>query len=228
MTIPSELLRSIPRDIKLTGAGKFAAVCAVLFLLASVVVSGWLYALTVRGEAQSAEAVFTNAEIVRLSATRGDHPRWSATYRYDVNGRSFEGTARLGRVDRQRVVLGDTLPVWYVPADPQTHWIDGDQPQRVPPAVVPGVFVPMALLGGLLLIQIQREMNLLSNGRAATGVVTGSRKIKGGTHGGHDMQRVMFEYRLLSGGVGKGRFDTRRSAPQAGSEIVLVYDPDNP
>jgi len=228
MTIPSELLRSIPREIKLTAAGKIAAVTAAVLFLASVVVSGWLLATSLRADARAEVAVTATARIVRLTVTRGEHPRWNATYAYEAGGRSFEATRRLGRVDRERLSLGDTIPIRYLPADPETHWLEGDQGERIPVVVAPVAFLSFAAGGVAIIFGTRRQMSLLSNGRPAIARVTGSRRIKGGTHGKRDVQRVAYEFRLLSGAVRTGRFETPRAAPQTGSEIVVLYDPDNP
>ena len=225
MTMPSELLRSIPREVRLTAAGRIAAIVALLLFLAAVIMSAWFFALTLRGQEQKHGTSRTTGRIVRLNETRGDHPRWVVTYRYDVDGHPYQGTARLGRRDRQHFEVGEAIGVNYLAADPETHWIDGYESPGVPAVVAPFAFVAFGSAGLVLLIGIRRQMALLSYGRPALALVTGARKVG---HGEHRRYRLSYTYGLLSGATQTGSLEMRKKPPAAGSEIIILYDPDNP
>jgi hypothetical protein len=225
MTIPSELLRSIPREVRLTVAGRTAAVITALLFIGSLAVGAGLYALALRAEDRSRVAVSTPGRIVRLTATRGDHPRWVVTYQYESGAQPYEATARLGRRDRQQLRLGDTLSVKYLPADPATNWIEGYESNRIPAAVGPVAGISIAVAGVSLLIAIRRQMALLSYGRPAVARVTDTRKVG---HGEHRRYRMSYEHILLSGAKKSGSLDMRKKPPAPGSEIIILYDPDNP
>jgi hypothetical protein len=90
-------------------------------------------------------------------------------------------------------------------------------PSWVPAISAVGLVFPALLL----LYMIRRQMQLLSEGRAAPAMVVGHRHIKGG-------KMTVYEFPLLSGGVGKGRGGKARRPPAIGSTITVVYDRDNP
>ncbi len=64
---------------------------------------------------------------------------------------------------------------------------------------------------------------LVAEGRGALAQVTRSKKVRG-QHGAHYV--VYYEFRLMSGAVGSGRYNSRQSPPPIGTTICVVYDPD--
>jgi hypothetical protein len=64
MTIPAELLRSIPRDTVLTAAGKAVAAVTALLLFASMLVSASVFAMALRAADRSMEIEPNRAPLV--------------------------------------------------------------------------------------------------------------------------------------------------------------------
>lgn len=224
MNIPSELQRSIPREVRLTAAGKLVTVVVGLLAAAAVIVPAWLYVLAERGRAADAAAVDTRGRVIALGATRDDHPRWLATYEFSVDGRRHEATSRLGRRDRQRVAVGEVVTVRYLPADPGTSWVDGFPPDRVPPFVPPVVFAGMAAAAIALGLTIRKQRWLLAGGRPAVATVTGAKRV---SRSHSHSNRVTFEFHLLSGALAQGRIELQKK-PEFGSEMIVLYDPETP
>ena len=67
---------------------------------------------------------------------------------------------------------------------------------------------------------LRKQMQLLTEGRPAPGIVTRHRRTKDGTI-------IRYEFALLNGATAKGRGQTRRPPP-IGSRICVLYDPENP
>lgn len=224
MAIPHDLVRSMPRDVRLSPAGRVVATVALAAGVAAVGLSAWLYLLAARGRAADAGAAAVAGEVVRLAATRDEHPRWVATYSYEAAGRRYENTSRLGRRDRQPLAVGDTLRVRYLPDDPGTSWVEGYQPGRVPIFVAPAVFLGLAVAAGSLAGLIRYQKWMLAFGRPAAGTVTASTSVAQ-SHG--KTTRITVQYRILSGATVETRFDLAK-APKVGAEVLLLYDPETP
>jgi hypothetical protein len=78
----------------------------------------------------------------------------------------------------------------------------------------------------LCLFVIQRQRRLLADGRAAPALVTQHNRHRT-SHGG-TYRTLVYEFPLMSGGVASGKSHTSRTAPEVGSVICIIYDPDSP
>ena len=148
-----------------------------------------------------------------------ERERW-VEYRFEHGGRFYTHRAKVPRKFFQDLSAGSTLQVRFVPEKPSlshpTAW-DAEILEAWVAWVAPGTFVfPVLMLLNLL----QRQARLLSEGRAAPGRVT---KLKKSDKG----MTVDYEFRLLSGGTAKGRFQTHKP-PLEGALVCVLYDPDNP
>jgi hypothetical protein len=85
------------------------------------------------------------------------------------------------------------------------------------PYLIFGELVVVALVLAMLL---RKQMRLLTEGRPAPGVVTGCRRTKDGIV-------LRYEFQLPDGATAKGRGHSRRP-PAIGSQICVLYDPENP
>ncbi len=226
---PPELERMRPRSVRLTVAGK-AAVVAVVALLASALFAGiWLYVAAERDrerlELLKQQGRRTQAEVAERGRTKGDQTRYFVVYRYTVDAQSYRGRANVRRSVWQKLGLGSSLQVYYLPSKPDRSWLPGREPNGVPPWVVPLVPIGLALATWPILYHLRRQWRLLSEGRAALAHVTHSKRVSR-SHGGA-VHRAHYEFQILSGAVRTGRCDTAKTMP-TGSTLTIVYDPDDP
>ena len=224
MRIPHELLRSTPREVSLTAAGSFAAVMAWLLGVGGMVMSVWLFAHSMDARAADREAVVTSGDVVRLGATRGEHPKWVATYAYRVDGLTIEGRSTLGRRDRQRVAVGDVLQVRYLTGEPTRSWVDGYQPGRIPFLVSPAVLVLMGFGAGSIVLTVRRQRAMLTSGRPAVATVKDVKKV---SHQHGQTYRATVEYQPVAGSTVTRKFDVSKGTG-VGSELIVLYDPETP
>jgi hypothetical protein len=113
-------------------------------------------------------------------------------------------------------------PYLWAPLAAATIYATADSaPIWIPPAV----FIGIGSVGTAILIGLRREMWILSVGRPAIGRVLSSKKIK---RGKHNVLRVNYEFVMLSGAKRIGRFDVEKDPPKEASELIVLYDPENP
>jgi hypothetical protein len=226
MTVPDELRRSAPRSVSLTIAGKALTGLALLFVLTALIGGAWLYARASNDAARrvlrAAKAVTTPGQIVKAAHRSGKESRWLMTYTFEVDGvlRTGSFTARA------EIAAGTPVEIGYLPSEPDDNWMIGHEPRGVPLLLAPVFGVCFIALAALICVVVERQKQLLANGRGAIARVTGSRRIP--QPEGGSVRRVRYEFTLLSGSVCQGKFDTHGKAPAVNSEIVVIYDPDHP
>lgn len=225
---PPELLRSVPRPARLTGAGKIVAGFAV-FLAAAALASGvLLYAFATRDQARNArrasEGVSTQAEVYRLSRTGGDHPERVVRYRYTAGGRVYNGRVSMGLRESADLEVGSPLTVQYLPDDPGRSWLPG-RLGGVPVWTIAVVPPPLACWSFLIAALLRRQRRLLREGHVAGGRVVEVKRVHTGHHSGY---RMVYEYTTLSGAVCTRRLDVSHKPLPAGSALAVIYDPDRP
>jgi hypothetical protein len=168
----------------------------------------------------SEQGVNTDAQITRVWRGTGKDQQHLVSYRFTAEEREY--AARKGVPPRiwQTLRAGSSLPVRYLPSNPKvnhpTGWDDTPMPNWVPYLV----FGELAVIAVVLAMLLRRQMQLLTEGRPAPGIVTGHRRTKNGTV-------IRYEFQLLNGATAKGRGQSRRP-PAIGAPICVLYDPENP
>jgi len=226
VVVPPELVRSAPRPVHLTGAGKVLAALVVAMAIGAV---GVFVGLTTTVAAQQARAEAFAADGARTDATitgvrrGGEDSRRRVTYQYSAAGGDFTGIVRLRSRDRRAV--GDRLTVVYLPTAPATHYVLERGLRGAPILLVP--LLPLGLLAGAALIYrgLQTQRRLVENGRPVLAVVTGSSKVRH-EHGSYF--KVTYEFRLMSGASRHGSFAVYQQPPDVGSPVLVVYDRERP
>ena len=227
---PSELTGSRPRDVRLTAAGLFLHFIAVALLVGAVVLTAVLSQVSTSESAARAafrqESVETAAEVTRLWRESGDSKQPWVAYRFDANGVFVEGRAEI-KIGRWRSLkTGESIPIRYLPSDPEINLIAGRQPSALPLFVPPVVGGLMVGVGLLMLASVNGQRRLLADGRAAPAIVTAVHKHKsshGTTH-----RSLKYSFRLLNGAIASGKSDAPSKPPEVGGVICIVYDPDRP
>jgi hypothetical protein len=231
LTIPPELQRSLPREVALTGQGIAVIVIAVLLLVGSLVAGIALYLQrqhqVMRYTSERADATSTSGLVTDVGRIPGKDERYRVRFTYTVDDTRYTSFTSMRRREGRQFHPGMPVTVEYVRSNPGRSWIRGHAPEPVPaflPFIVAG---SMILPGGILFWTVQRQRSVLERGRAAIGRVTTTRNF-------HRQNRratvyVYFEFTTYSGALRKGRGNaTKQGAPAVGSEVVILYDMDNP
>jgi len=229
-TIPPELHGALPRDIELSSSGKVAVFVAAV-LVAAAVVSAILMSVVYqqsqeRQARREREGVFVAAGVTRIALNRTeDGARRTVTYVYEVDGRSYTGRRRLRSSDRRRLVEGDSIPVGFLPSQPDTSWLPGYEDRGFPLFVIP--LVSLTLLGTAVAVAavVSRQWTMLSDGRVALARVTNTKKVNSDKRRAY---KVTCEFQTLSGAPQSSRYETGKTPPPVGSVIPILYHRDNP
>ncbi len=238
--IPRELLRSIPREVQLSRAGKAAAAIAFVLVLAAIGTGVALYVTSVQERAayrtMMSQGTLAPGKVVGLGPVHDGNR--VVSYSFPVNGREYAGSASVQRRVWRSLNVGSSMAVRYLAADPQKNWMAGYEPEGTP-LWVAGV-APLSLLFGpaLIAFSIRRQRALLAEGRPAIARVTQLKRIQGHHAGGHRLgygltpgqrgsYRVSYEFNDLSGAKHTGRANIG-VAPPEGSPIVILYNSDEP
>jgi hypothetical protein len=138
------------------------ALCICVYLLAM----GLLFAdYSARNAAFVSHAAITTGTVVELvpraaaGSAREPSPTvrtmpTAPTVRYTVNGRTYTYTAAHGRY-RQRLRVGDTVPVRYLPADPGQARLQGEDRVLLP---LLAILFLLAALGVVVLLVVTRRV----------------------------------------------------------------------
>jgi len=227
---PAELLRSPPRLVRLSAAGKALAGVAVALLAGALVSGVWLYVLAARDAARFdrilREGVSTQAEVIRVGRTRrDDEVRRVVTYAYGAGAQSYRGRTTLRRRDRRSLETGSRIPVRYLPADPGRSWMHGYEPKGVPLWAFLVVSLGLALGAAPIALVLRSQRRLLEEGRPALARVTQCRRTQSS---GHSRTRVQYEFRILSGAIRTGSYEVEKNPPAAGSTLTVIYHREEP
>jgi hypothetical protein len=226
---PSELERSAPRPIRLTGAGYAVTAAMVLMIAGSLALGVWLSVLRHREQARAAalaaEGVTVEAQIVRTGIDSSEDRRPLVVYQYTAGGRMHQGRTTLRRSDSARFPKGAAATVRYLPAEPGRSWLTGYGPEG-PPAWVPFA-APAGMIAGAAAIAfgLRKQRRLLAEGRPAQGRVISSRRVYSQHSSGY---RVVCELRTRDGATRKVKLRSSRRPPAPGSPVTMLYDPDVP
>lgn len=221
--LPEELQRSIPRPVRLRCAGKMAVAGAVALFAGALFAGIWLYGRAANPIATG--GITTEGQVTDIERRRGENERTVVSYRYTVDGREYSRRTKLRKRDNNQFVVGSSVVVSYPPSRPDQSWIRGYEPRRVPFWLVPAVPAALMLVVVLIVIALRRQARLIEQGRAALGRVTKTNKV---SHGEHEVWRVHYEWKLLSGATRTGYYDKAKNPPAPGTLIPIVYDPNNP
>lgn len=217
-----------PRPVRLTVAGRVFVGLIVLLFVGAIVAGLALY-WEARRQAANRQAIvdhgaIVGGEVIRLWPT-GEHRR-RVRYRFVADGIVRENQTDVSSGRRRLLSVGATIPVRYLPENPDVNDLGGVTRSGMPMWVPPVVGGALAACGVLCLLGLNRQRRLLMDGRAAPAVVTGMRKHSsphGGTH-----RTITFEFPLLSGATRAGKRDMARKPPEIGSVMCVIYDPDQP
>lgn len=230
--LPRPLQRTAPRDVVLSGGGRWLAALALILAVTGVAGGALLalklerddmWAAEIRRSGRVAEAVVTEAKM-----SRGDDPRLTLRYRYRVaDGREFAPQVRLRarKRDASPPQVGDKVRVVYLPSDPGRSWLEGREPAGAPPVWI-ALLPPLAglTISTLIFLVLWRQRKLLAEGRAAVAQVVAAEQRPGVP----TTWRVTYAWRLPSGVERKVSLVRNGEPAPIGAKLAVVYDPDQP
>jgi len=223
-TPPDGLGYSSMRPVRLSAGGITMIVLAVLFIAIGIGIGITMtkqsHTKAENAERLANEGVETTATITRVWRTGGKSDRRMVGYQFIAGGNEIHSTASPPRDIWVTLHAGDSLPVRYVPSEPEinhpTAWAGSPTPPWLPWMMLVLFVWPAGLFAWL----IRRDWRLLEEGRPAPGVIT---KIR------HAKQTILYyEFRLPSGEVKQGRCGGGRRGTGIGDAVCVLYDPENP
>jgi uncharacterized protein DUF3592 len=227
--VPTELLGSVPRAVRLTGYGTTAALFAGLAAMAALIAAIVMSAINARADAQrrlrDRDSVSDTATVIQVNLRRGEHPRRVVTYRYDLNGQTYTGRATLGENDRRDVARGRPIPIEYLPSEPETSWLAGERPSGFRLWMIPLTALSLLGMAAAIARSVRQQWILLSEGRVALARVTGFKKAHSDTHRAY---KVSYEFQTISGARQTARSEVGKAPPPIGAIIPIVYHRDQP
>jgi hypothetical protein len=227
--LPTELLGSVPRDVRLTGGGLAVAAVAIAIAigaLAAAIFMSIAYARTSdEWMLREREAVAGEAEVVQVIARRGEPQRRDVKYRYYVDGRSYTGQTRLRKGDRRDMAQGSVVPIAYVASQPEKSWMVGYRSTGFPVWMIPLTVLSLLATAAAISRGLRRQWILLSEGRPAQARVTGLQTVHNDERRAY---RVSYEFQTLSGATQTSRCEVGKAPPPVGAVIPIVYHRDKP
>lgn len=219
-----------PRPVRLTGAGMVVALLATLFAATAPIAGFALFSVAqtqrqLRQRIES-ESVTATANVVSLSRTRGDNPKYVVQYEYEAGGQRHYGRAAIRRAAWNQLKAGSAVEVRYLPSEPGRSWLAGYEPKPLPLWLPPLATLAGIVVSAILWAQIRRQQTLLAEGRLAEARVLEVKR--SGRGQGTQSWNVRYEFRTLSGTRVVGRSDAGGNPPDVGSSVRVLYDPDNP
>jgi hypothetical protein len=229
---PAGLDRSRPRDVRLTARGIVLLVLSGILCLGAIAAGLGLAAIANR-EAQEAllfekEGQMADGLIIRLWRGRDKERQPWASYRFEVQGQTYEGSTEVPLQIWRNLRVGSSFSVRYVPSRPNLSHLLGLAPRPLPPWVPIPVSGGLALGGFLVTLPVRSQRRLLAYGRTAPALVTAHGKKERTRHGSDLGVQFTYEFPLLSGAIAKGGSGPSKNPPAIESLIPVLYDPDGP
>lgn len=223
---PAGLRGSVPRPVRLAGAGIALVVLAVAMFAGAVAA---VIGLSVVARNQSVEHRLlrdegrdAEARITRHWRDSSEEHQPMVAYEFEWEGRTYSGRSRLPLRMWKTLDVGSPLAVRFLPEEPRRNRPRDWESSALPAWLPFPVGAVLAGIGVMLVYFVRRQMRLLSEGRPAPGVVTRY------SHAEHGQKNIHYEFRLLGGGIAKGKAGPSRKPPPIGTTICIVYERDNP
>ncbi len=225
---PPRIGESLPRAIELSGGGRALATAAALLFVGSIVGGAWMTRVAntqaANRSALLSRGVTTTGLVARLWSDGDDRRR--VRYQVVLDGRRYERESHVTNEQRRTLTVGAPIDVRYLPNNPAVNDLAGSTRSGIPIAVPYLLGGGLVILGLLCVAALNREQQLLSEGRLAPATVTGT-KTRHSSHGGTH-RSVRYEFKLLSGAMARGRAPASGKLPAIGSTIYVIYDPERP
>jgi hypothetical protein len=229
---PAGLHRSSPRQVNLSPRGKLLAAVIIALIAGGVGVAvglGRIAARDARDEGRlAAEGVVTKAVVTRLWRARDKSQQSWMQYQFAADGTSHEANVRVPLQMWRELRPGADVAVRYVPSNPHINHPTAFKMSGMPGWVSFMVACVTSVVALFRVLAVSRQRRMLMEGRPAPGRVIKHGKVRRGPHGQNQGQQYHYEFRLVSGGIARGRGGPDKHPPEVGSLICVLYDPDDP
>jgi hypothetical protein len=226
MSIPAELRLGPPRSIRFTLTGR-----AIYYLLGSVIVSAAIGALLMIAGSLTPRELIQRAELKREGKVVyakdvhvGGMRSATVFYTFTYNGVSYTGESFLPHEYLEKVLTYSRVggfPLMVLQSNPTiSHPSDWSGSGSIPTIVYIFVLI-LAFQWAVLARSIHYDARLVRDGIAAAAVVTGW------AYGRNGATNLEYRFQDSDGFVTKGRGEYPVKQAE-GSEICIVYLPDNP
>jgi hypothetical protein len=140
-------------------------------------------------------------------------------YQYEVQGRTFQASASVGWNAYSSAFNGQSTSITYLPTDPSIQRLD-IQGQPNSPWTNLVIFLGPLIFVFATFYRIRLDRELLANGEALCGMVTGNRSIKGGV-------RVSYQFLNRLDQIVSGSSTASKDVPGPGSRVTILALPSN-
>jgi hypothetical protein len=223
---PQELSGSRPREVGLTGRGKFMAGAACIMTFIGLTVGIVLYVKFSRDweihKQVVQSGVNTEAVITRHWISKDDKLPYHFEYEYQVEGKTYHGQCSVNYKSWPNLEKEGRIRARYLPADPAKHSTPGHDPELPKPWLAILFAGAFFLWSGIVVRAIVLQYQVLAEGLCAPAVVVRIRRT--------DKLWQKIAYYAFVGGNGalvKGKTGPRTSHPSLGTIINIVYKPEH-
>lgn len=217
---PPELARALPREVRMSGYGRFLSLFFTLLIASSVAMCFFMRrqiaAQSVGAEALRTQGVDANGEVGRLwREGRSNTPM--VGYMFTAGTMRVRGESSVPEKLWPHVQKAGMIPIRYLPSDPLVNH-PAEWEESAGPLWIPFLFPAMVLVSAAFLFaNLRRQANLLAEGVPAQGVVTGCHHIKGGWS-------ARYRFRTREGAIAGGRCKVRHKLA-TGASVCVLHDP---
>jgi|SRR5579863_846947 len=223
--LPAELLGQTPRRVRMTGTSLINIVAAILFISVGVaigvrVMKEEIQQRNIRSALRQG-GVESQGQITE-KWTQGRSSVPYVSYVFAANGNFYYGKSSVSKETYRKLNKFDSLPILYLPADPNishpADWEDSTY-SMVVVFLVPGMF---AVLGVMFVRRMPGQRRLAREGIGAHGSVTECR--------GPSKSGYFIDYTFKNRDTGELEIGSCPSdgAREVGSNVWVLYLPANP
>jgi Protein of unknown function (DUF3592) len=224
---PRELTRSTPREVRLTKGGIVLNVLVVAFLIGAAAAGIALGSKSTRETADrrllDARGVPAEAAVTRLWHRTDKEKVPMVAYEFTYNGSVYRHSTSAPERVWKSLSKGSTVRIRVLPERPENNrpldWA-GDGPLPLFVAVLVVIFPVFGATVLLWTLRLQRH--LLSEGKAAMGIIRKTRR------SGHGKNVVTYAYKVPGGSIIQRKSGPVRKVLEPGAKVTIVYDPEKP
>jgi len=214
------------------GNGTTMSIIAVILFLLAVAIAYFVGGGIVRADEAARSGITTNAILTDgySSTSNKGLTSYYIDYEFKIAGQIYNRHVLIDSSLYDRVSIGDTVSINYLPSDPDISVLTGDDKddtERTQNIVILAVFLPTCLIIGATILWVDGKNRRLSGGQLLLGQII-SAQGRSGTRGAF---RVTVEYgfttpygQQLTKKQSNNRPDLRKTPlPAAGTPAVVLY-----
>jgi hypothetical protein len=223
-SIPPELTRPTPRNVRITADGITSATVATVVLALAAACAVWIGNRAAQTLKRSAilrsDGLTAEGEVLETWRAGRGRGYLVAQYTFLANGGSFTGEADIPEKLEKSFQEESVISIRYLPSDPAINDPAAWEESVAFTWILELVPLMLAALGFRLLFMMRAEKNLMIHGHTAIALV-------GECTRGRNGFGVTYEFQTADGESLQG-CDTLGSPRKEGAEVCILYWPQNP